>query len=99
MGLFETSSGLFVVGGTSLIDVQVLGIFAVIVWVSITVFGFLSIVKVFSPIRVSNGEEIAGLDFAEHGSQAYELNYAFPGISTKTEGFAQRLTELGKATN
>ena len=99
VGLFETSSGLFVGGGASLIGVQVLGILAVIVWVSITVSGFLSIVKVFSPIRVSKEEEIAGLDFAEHGSQAYELNDVFPGISIKTEGFAQRLTELGKATN
>ena len=71
VGLFETSNGLFVGGGASLICVQLLGILAVIVWVTITVFGFLSIVKVFSPIRVSNEEEIAGLDFAEHGSQEY----------------------------
>ncbi|MFJ5768215.1 ammonium transporter [Psychrobacillus sp. NPDC093180] len=99
VGLFETSSGLFVGGGASLIVVQILGILAVIVWVSITVSGFLFAVKVFSPIRVSNEEETAGLDFVEHGSQAYELNDVFPGISTKTEGFAQRLTELGKATN
>nr|WP_229677405.1 ammonium transporter [Psychrobacillus lasiicapitis] len=99
VGLFETSSGLLVGGGASLIVVQILGILAVIVWVSVTVSGFLLIVKAFSPIRVSNEEEIAGLDFVEHGSQAYELNDVFPGISTKTEGFAQRLTELGKATN
>lgn len=99
VGLFETSNGLFNGGGAGLLSVQVVGVFAVIMWVSITVFGFLSIVKAFSPIRVTKEEELIGLDFAEHGSQAYELNDVFPGISTNTEGFAQRLTELGKATN
>lgn len=96
VGLFDTSNGLFSSGDASLLGIQAIGILAVIIWTSTTVFGFLSIVKIFTPLRVTKEEEMTGLDFTEHGSQAYELNDVFPGAKKNAEEFAQRLTQLGK---
>ncbi len=96
VGLFDTSNGLFINGDMGLLGIQAIGILAVIIWTSTTVFGFLYIVKIFTPLRVTKEEEITGLDFTEHGSQAYELNDVFPGVKKNAEEFAQRLTQLGK---
>lgn len=66
-----------------------------------TVMGvLLSIVSRITSLRVSKEEEIAGLDFTEHGSNAYEFKEAF--FSTDEEPFshglrlAERLNNLPK---
>ena len=97
VGLFDTSNGLLTGGGVSLIGIQIIGVLAVILWTSVTVFGFLTIVKLVVPLRVTKEEELMGLDFAEHGSQAYELNDVMAGVKSTPEEFAQRLTQLGKS--
>lgn len=97
VGLFDISNGLFTGGSISLLGIQAIGIIVVVTWTSISVFGFLTIVKVFIPLRVTKEDEMMGLDFAEHGSQAYELNDAFTGAKTSSEEFAHRLTQLGKS--
>ncbi|XBD02128.1 ammonium transporter [Pseudalkalibacillus hwajinpoensis] len=73
VGLFAVEGGLFYGGGVSLLLVQAIGILAVMAWTVGTVGIFLFIYTRFSSIRVSREEEIQGLDFAEHGSTAYEL--------------------------
>ncbi|MDQ0483478.1 ammonium transporter [Guptibacillus hwajinpoensis] len=73
VGLFAVEGGLFYEGGAALLLVQVIGVLAVIAWTSVTLGTFLFIYTRFSSIRVSREEEIQGLDFAEHGSTAYEL--------------------------
>ncbi|BCB03000.1 ammonium transporter [Bacillus sp. KH172YL63] len=73
VGLFDVSNGLFYGGGASLLMTQTIGVLAVIAWTSVTVGGFLYIVTRVSSIRVSREEELSGLDFTEHGSNAYEL--------------------------
>ncbi|WP_099158951.1 ammonium transporter [Virgibacillus ndiopensis] len=73
VGLFSTSTGLFYGGGFSQLIVQLIGVIAVVAWTMITVGVFIFVISRFSSIRVSEEEEIAGLDFAEHGSNAYEL--------------------------
>jgi ammonium transporter, Amt family len=73
VGLFDVSNGLLYGGGVSLVATQALGVLAVIAWTSVTVGGFLFIVTRVSSIRVSREEELSGLDFTEHGSNAYEL--------------------------
>lgn len=73
VGLFAVEGGLFYGGGASLLLVQAIGVLAVIAWTSVTLGTFLFIYTRFSSIRVSREEEIQGLDFAEHGSTAYEL--------------------------
>ena len=73
VGLFAVEGGLFYGGGASLLLIQAIGVLAVIAWTSVTLGTFLFIYTRFSSIRVSREEEIQGLDFAEHGSTAYEL--------------------------
>ncbi|MGY3718738.1 ammonium transporter [Sutcliffiella cohnii] len=73
VGLFATSGGLFYGDGISLLGVQALGILAVIVWTISVVTVYLFVVTRVTSLRVSKEEEISGLDFAEHGSSAYEL--------------------------
>ncbi|SIS57419.1 ammonium transporter [Salimicrobium flavidum] len=72
VGLFATNGGLFYGGGGELLFIQTAGIVAVAVWTmaatSISIFA----IKRTIGIRVSRQEEIAGLDFYEHGSSAYE---------------------------
>ncbi|WP_188456193.1 ammonium transporter [Virgibacillus oceani] len=98
VGLFSTSNGLFFGGGFSQLFVQMIGIVAVIVWTMVTVWAFTFVLTRFSSIRVSEEEEIAGLDFAEHGSNAYELKEALLTdetipVSDKL-GLAERLNNL-----
>lgn len=97
VGLFDTTNGLFYGGGVGILAIQIVGIAAIIAWTSITVGGSLMAIRLFSTLRVSREEEKIGLDFAEHGTQAYELNDVFKGTAPRSEEFAQRLTKLGKS--
>ncbi|MFD2045351.1 ammonium transporter [Ornithinibacillus salinisoli] len=73
IGFFSTNSGLFYGFGPAQLGIQAIGVLAVIAWVAVTVGGFTYVLNLISPIRVSEEEEIAGLDFAEHGSNAYDF--------------------------
>ncbi|WP_339215871.1 ammonium transporter [Ornithinibacillus sp. FSL M8-0202] len=73
VGLFSTSTGLFYGNGFAQLGIQAIGVLAVILWVAFTIGGFTYVLNKFVPIRVSKEEEIAGLDFAEHGSNAYDF--------------------------
>ena len=100
VGLFDTAGGgLFYGGGATLLGVQAIGVLAIIAWTSVTVAVSLFIIKAFVPLRVSEEEEIQGLDIAEHGASAYEFQDVFKGVSSRGggESFANRLTNLGKA--
>ncbi|AQQ52409.1 ammonium transporter [Planococcus lenghuensis] len=102
VGLFSTSTGLFYTGSFAQLGVQAIGIVAVIVWVSAAAGLFIFALSRFSSIRVSEEEELAGLDFAEHGSNAYELKEtllsggaaARMGEGDVTTGLAFRLNSL-----
>lgn len=72
VGLFSTSTGLFYGEGFRQLGIQALGVLSAIVWVTITLGLFLFIVTRFASIRVSEQEELAGLDYTEHGASAYE---------------------------
>lgn len=98
VGLFDiTGGGLFYGGGATLLGVQALGVAAVVAWTAGTVAIATSIIKAFIPLRVSNEEEIEGLDIAEHGAYAYEMQDMFTGVTKSNDSFAQRLTNLGKS--
>ncbi|TKD71947.1 ammonium transporter [Pseudalkalibacillus hwajinpoensis] len=103
VGLFSVEGGLFYGGGASLVLVQAIGILAVIAWTAGTLGSFLFIYTRLSSIRVSREEEIQGLDFAEHGSTAYELrggilnNNESPSSGTIFgHGLVERLNGLEK---
>ena len=97
VGLFDiTGGGLLYGGGATLLGVQALGVAAIIAWTASTVAISVFVIKAFIPLRVSNEEEIEGLDIAEHGAYAYEMQDMFKGVSKSNDSFAQRLTNLGK---
>ena len=66
-GLFATKDGLFYGGGSSFLMTQIIGVVTVAIYVAIAmsiIFGVLD--KLFG-LRVSEAEEIKGLDMEEHG--------------------------------
>jgi ammonium transporter, Amt family len=88
VGLAATDGGLFFGGGLELLTAQVLGILGVAVWVggaSAVLFGTL---KAIGQLRVSEQEEIEGLDVHEHGVPGYpELVYGGGVPAGSTLGF------------
>ncbi len=99
VGLFSTSSGLFYGGGAAQLGIQAIGILAVTAWTIGSVSLFLFLVTRFTSIRVTKEEEISGLDFAEHGSSAYELRESVFSDNRSTpefgNGLVHRLNNLG----
>lgn len=67
------AAGIFNMGGTSLsiIGVQLLGIVACFAWTFIVAFIMFKIIAATIGLRVSPEEEADGLDFTEHGGNAY----------------------------
>jgi Amt family ammonium transporter len=67
------AAGLFNMGGTSMkiIGVQVLGIAACFIWTFFTAFILFKLIDLTIGLRVSEQEEMEGLDFSEHGGAAY----------------------------
>jgi len=80
-GLFATSSspvdgsleGLFAGGGASLLIDQLVGGIAIFAFVAVASGALFSILKIAGVLRVSEEEELAGLDLSEHGSPGYDL--------------------------
>lgn len=102
VGLFATTSapectmnGLFYGGGFKLLSTQILGIVAIMVWTAVTMTIVFSAIKATIGLRVSEEEEIVGLDSMEHG-----LASAYAGFSIMdiTEGgmAENENTELGE---
>lgn len=67
------AAGIFNVGGFSLdvIGVQVIGIAAAFLWVFPTAFIMFKIIQKTIGLRVTEEEELDGLDIGEHGMEAY----------------------------
>jgi Amt family ammonium transporter len=71
VGLFMTDGGLFTGGGISQLGVQALGVLAGFVWAFGTGLILFSAIKFTVGLRVSEEEELRGLDIGEHGMEAY----------------------------
>jgi Amt family ammonium transporter len=74
VGLFantEDIRGLFYGGGFAQLGVQALGILAVFAWVMATSFLLFLAVRGAMGLRVSEKEEMEGLDIGEHGIESY----------------------------
>lgn len=67
VGLFAQEDGLFYGGGANLLLTQIIGVVAVLAWVSVTITITFQIIKHTIGLRVSKEEEIIGLDIEEHG--------------------------------
>ena len=71
VGLFDQTSGLFYGGGIAQLGSQILGIVAIGAFTVIASAIFWGILKATVGIRVSEEDELIGLDIAEHGMEAY----------------------------
>ncbi len=71
VGLFATDGGLFYGGGFGQLGVQAVGVVAIGAWAMIATFIVLYILKKTIGLRVSEQEELGGLDIHEHGVDSY----------------------------
>lgn len=74
VGLFNLTSGLFYGGGINQLLAQLIGVLLAFAWafgISLVVF---YLIKVTIGLRVSEEEEILGLDILEHGNEAYPVS-------------------------
>ncbi|MBN2201299.1 ammonium transporter [bacterium] len=71
VGLFAAEGGLFHGGGWKLLGVQALGASAAFVWAFGLGMALFLILKKTMGLRVSEEEEMRGLDIGEHGMEAY----------------------------
>ena len=71
LGFFDSSSGVFAGGGFALLGAQVIGVLAVLAWCLVTGFILFYGIKAATGLRVTEEEEQAGLDYEEHGANAY----------------------------
>ena len=99
IGLFDTTGGLLYGGGAGILGIQTVGVLAVIVFASLSTGLVLLAIGGIVPIRVTAEEEEAGLDFSEHGSQAYSMQDVLHGSPTgRNDSFAHRLNQLGETS-
>lgn len=71
VGLFATDGGLFYGGGFAQLGVQAIGVIGIGAWAMIATFIVLFILKKTIGLRVSEHEELEGLDRTEHGVDSY----------------------------
>ena len=94
-GLFSTSQGLFYGHGFTFFGTQVLGLLSVAVWVLVAMFIIFTLIKKAIGLRVSEKEEIDGLDIHEHG-----LASAYAGFAINDATYADldvnENTDLGE---
>ena len=73
--------GLFYGGGFKFLGTQILGVICVIAWVAITMTIVFTVIKKTIGLRVSEEEEIEGLDKKEHGLESCYPDFMAVGAS------------------
>ena len=103
-GMFSTSQGLFYGHGFTFFGTQVLGLLSVAVWVLVAMFIIFTLIKKTIGLRVSEKEEIDGLDIHEHGlASAYagfainDATYADLDVNENTDLGEDDITKAGPA--
>ncbi len=71
VGLFNVDGGLFYGGGFKLLGIQALGVVTAFVWAFGLGLILFYIIKKTVGLRVTEEEELQGLDIGEHGMEAY----------------------------
>ena len=101
-GLFATTTapgndeltGLFYGGGLGLLKIQLIGFVAVALWTVVTMIIVFSIIKAIFGLRVSEEEEIEGLDLTEHGLATAYSGFSIMDVSSGNM-IANENTNLG----
>ena len=100
VGLFATagaaeawgakSHGLFMGGNIEALGVQLAGVLAVLAWTLLTAGILFFVIKKTIGLRVSEAEELAGLDVQEHGIGAYpEFPTVAPGTAVEVSAIEE----------
>lgn len=104
-GLFATTSapgndsvvGLFYGGGLKQLGLQLLGFAAVAAWTAVTITIAFLIIKATIGLRVSEEEEIVGLDSCEHGLTSAYAGFSIMDIANTMTMEVNENTDLGEA--
>jgi len=105
VGLFATTSapgndsvvGLFYGGGFTQLGIQLLGVVSVIAWTAVTITITFMVIKAVVGLRVTEEEEIVGLDSMEHGLPSAYSGFAIQDISMAMESVNEN-ADLGADT-
>ncbi|MBR5992183.1 MAG: ammonium transporter [Lachnospiraceae bacterium] len=103
VGLFATTSapgndtytGLFYGGGFKLLGIQLVGFAAVAAWTAVTITIAYLIIKAIFGLRVTEEEEIVGLDSTEHGLPSAYAGFAIMDTSNTMTMSVNENTSLG----
>ncbi|MBM9589372.1 ammonium transporter [Leptospira sp. 201903075] len=74
VGLFSLDTGLFSGAGFAQFAAQAIGVVTAFLWAFPTSFAVFYIIKKTMGLRVSEEEELLGLDILEHGNEAYPVS-------------------------
>jgi Amt family ammonium transporter len=110
VGLFATNSapgysiadaagnemvGLFYGGGLKLLGIQFVGMFSTAAWTFITITITFFLIKAIMGLRVTEEEEILGLDSTEHGLASAYSGFAIMDVSNTLNMSVNENTDLG----
>ena len=88
------AKGLFYGGGFKQLGLQLLGMSATIAWTAVTITITFLVIKAIFGLRVSQDEEIMGLDATEHGLPSAYAGFTIVDMSTGME--VNENTDLGQ---
>lgn len=102
-GLFATTSapgndtvtGLFYGGGFHQLGIQIVGFLAVAAWTAVTITVTFLVIKALVGLRVSEEEEIIGLDSCEHGIPSAYSGFSIMDVSNTMTMEVNENTSLG----
>ena len=103
VGLFATTSapgndsivGLFYGGGIDQLVLQLVGILSICVWAAVTITIAFLIIKATVGLRVTEEEEIQGLDACEHGLPSAYAGFSIMDVSNTMTMDVNANTDLG----
>ena len=102
-GLFATTTapgndsltGLFYGGGWELLGLQCIGVLSVAAWTAVTITITFLVIKAVVGLRVSQEEEIIGLDATEHGLTSAYAGFSMMDVSNTMIMDVNENTDLG----
>ena len=91
----STLTGLFYGGGFSLLGIQIVGCLTTALWTVVTIFITFKVIDKIFGLRVSEEEEIIGLDATEHGLTSAYAGFSIMDISNTMTMAINENTSLG----
>lgn len=90
-------AGLFYGGGFELLGIQLLGMFSIIAFTAVTITITFYAIRAIFGLRVTEEEEIVGLDATEHGLPSAYAGFSLMDISNTMTMDANENTDLGES--